>query len=175
MSTFTTRLLRSFILVSILVGAAMAVTACTTGAGFDSNGVSGQRYIGVFIPQQSPAVDRIAAGKHENDYFMPLWKAYERGKVDAASAEVTVYLYKNGDRIWSRTKVVDGYEKFAVDGSLIDSETSLCVATPWEPAHQTVQPIPKVACADDIYPYMKGGRGRTSTDAYGVIAIKPAG
>lgn len=134
------------------------------------------RHIGVFTPQQSPAVDRIAGGKTANDYFMPLWRAYENGRVEGAQDTVTVYLYRNGDRPWSQTVAIDGYAKFTVSRHLIDNATSLCVEVPWPHiTHQKKAPNPRIMCADDVNAYMASGRGNTAADAYGVVAIKPAG
>lgn len=134
------------------------------------------RHIGVAMYEQSPTVDNIAAGHHENDYFMPLWNAYQSGQIQGVTDTVTVYLYRNGDRPWSQNVVVDGFAKFSVPRHLIDGSTSLCVEVPWKHiAHQTKAPNPSIMCADGVGAYMDAGRGRTVTDAYGVVVIKPAG
>lgn len=167
-----------FLKVGLLIVTVTVLTACQTTTDGTSPARAGNdmRHIGVFMPQQSPAVDRIAGGKKENDYFMPLWRAYESGRVQGAQDTVTVYLYRNGDRPWSQTVAVDGYAKFAIPRRLIDSATSLCVEVPWEHiAHQTMAPNPRIMCADDVNAYMRSGKGRTEADAYGVVVIKPAG
>lgn len=134
------------------------------------------RHIGVAMYEQSPTVDNIAGGQHANDYFMPLWNAYQRGQVQGAADTVIVYLYRNGDRPWSQTVMVNGFAKFSVPRYLIDGATSLCVEVPWKHiAHQKKAPNPRIMCADGVGAYMDAGRGKTAKDAYGVVVIKPAG
>ena len=177
---------RIFAALAVFVFVGMVSSGCTTSSTSGTNiasdyagnhgGVSGDRWIGVFIPMQSPATDRIASGQHANNYFMPLWNAYQSGSVQGGSAMVTAYLYKNGQTTWRWTGHVSGMEKRKLPGHLIDRDTSLCVSTPWKwIAHQKSAPVPGVMCADKIWRYMNSGRGRTAADAYGVVAIQPAG
>lgn len=164
----------------ILVLAASALAACQSTSTPQSMARTTPnndiRHIGVAMYKQTPTVDRIAAGVHEDQYFMPLWRAYEGGRVEGVKDTVTVYLYRNGDRPWSQTVSVDGFAKFSVPRRFIDNYTSLCVEVPWKYiAHQTKAPNPRIMCADGIGDYMAAGRGKSEADAYGVVVIKPAG
>lgn len=134
------------------------------------------RYVGVFIPQQDPTVDQQTAGKNADQYFMPLWKLYERGRINGATANVHIFL-QDGDREVSLYNgSVEGFKYFPVNRSQVTSSTLLCVKTPWSIiAHQRVAAGENIMCEAGVNAYFAQGNGRTAEDAWGVIAIAPAG
>jgi hypothetical protein len=168
-------MLREIVKVIIAIAAMIGLPACVP----EGNVIGGPEvHVGVLLIEQTPEVDRIAAPSNANQYFMTFWDMYQRHEVTGAVATLEVFLQHNGESVYSRTIAVDGVAKFAVPLSAIEPDTGLCVRIPSEwiiIAHQKVAAHEGVNCTPDIYPYFASGRGRTAEDAYGVIAIKPAG
>lgn len=134
--------------------------------------------VGVFIPQQSIASDNITSGKGEDQYFMPLWRAYERGKVKAATANVEVfYVLPNGQKCPIYKGPVKGHKYFKTSNTCIQPGAALCVKPLGWPliAEQRVSSQNGGMCTDEIYARYKRGEMRSKSTAHGVIAIKPAG
>lgn len=167
--------MRNIVMMIAALVALVATSACVPEGG----PVGGPEvHVGVLLIEQDPVVDRIAAPANANQYFMTFWDMYQRHEVRGAVATVEVFLQHGGEPVYSRTIAVDGVAKFAVPLSAIKPDTGLCVRVPAEwiiIAQQKIAAHEGVNCTPDIYPYFASGRGRTAEDAYGVIAIKPAG
>lgn len=136
-------------------------------------------YVGVFIPMQNPIVDAIVDARTGDQYFMPVWSAYKKGRVSGAEANVRVFLSTNNEQMDIYNGPVSGHQYFRIDNALVKTNTYLCVETPWAIiAHQQVASGDKVACtrsARELHDWFSDGRGRTPEDAWGIIAIAPAG
>lgn len=136
-------------------------------------------YVGVFIPMQNPIVDAIVDARTGDQYFMPVWSAYKKGRVAGAEGTVRVFLSTNNEQIDIYNGPVSGHKYFQVDNGMVKTNTYLCVETPWSIiAHQKVASGDRVACtrtARELYDWFSEGRGRTAEDAWGIIAIAPAG
>ena len=136
-----------------------------------------ERWVGVFIPQQSPSVDSITANRTEDQYGMPLWRAYESGRVAGAQSNGIHLFLQDGDRTQTLYRgPVSGHYKMPIPQRLVGFNTKLCVQVPWAIiTHQRVAAGDGIACEAGAAAYFAQGRGRSEADAFGVIAIKPSG
>ncbi len=168
---------RIFAILAVVLGLA-ACQPTTTGVQTQVSR-SGQVWVGAFLPEQSPRVDSVSAGRHENDYFMPLWREYQAGRVNGARADITLYLLTNGREEVIFRGLIDGYRYVAINRGQVGQQTQLCVLAPFDftAAHQTRGPAPNIMCTvqGDMNAYFVQGRGRTESDAWGVVAIASAG
>lgn len=168
-----THVVKMFLAVVAFVG----LTACqTTTNGGDMTERADTRYVGVFMPVQNPALDQITAGRHENDYFLPAWRAYERGQVAGAQAQVRLFLLNGQDQTTVYDGMVDGYRYVSIDRSQVQSGTQLCAEVPFRISHQTLAAGDRMVCTvyGDLDNYLQSGNGRRPEDAFGAIAIAPA-
>jgi hypothetical protein len=128
---------------------------------------------------QNPIVDAIVDARTGDQYFMPVWEAYQEGRVDGADANVRVFLSTNNEQVTIYNGPVSGHKYFEVSRSQVKTNTYLCVETPWAIiAHQKVASGDNVACtrtARELYDWFDQGRGKREEDAWGIIAIAPAG
>jgi hypothetical protein len=153
------------------------LTACMDGGQMASSpNAGGQKWVGVFIPMQSPLVDQKTAGRNADQYFMDIWNSYEAGRVQGAVADVHVFLW-TGDHIETIYRgQVSGHQYFPVSRASVSSDTLLCVEVPWAIiAHQRVAAGDRVMCEAGTDAWFRQGRGNTADDAWGIIAIAPAG
>lgn len=167
----------------IILASSASGTVTTRGEGDDyyMAAPSGQAFAGVFIPEQNPIVDAIAARENADRYFMPMWRMYREGKIPGASARVTVFLTRGGETVYTAgTFDVNGHLYISFPRSELNKGgTHLCVQVPWAIiAHQKVAGGPgrDIMCErlGDTY---RGdvGKGKSPARAHGVIAIAPAG
>jgi hypothetical protein len=165
---------------SSLLAASVILTGCASTEVVSDGQVVARgdtRYVGVFIPQQNPTVDRLTRGNTADEYFMPVWTAFEQGRVQGASALVEVYLEADdGSERSLYNGPVNGFRYIPIDRSALDANTLLCVRVPWQIiAHQRVNEGGDSMCDSGADAYFQNGRGRTADDAWGVIAIAPVG
>lgn len=130
------------------------------------------RYVGAFLPQQGPALDQVIGDRYADDYFVELWQAYERGRLQGATAKVVLFLSTDG-----RTQVVyrgtiRGYQYFSINRNAVRRDTHLCITVDRTIRHQRLAAGPKTACTTrgSLYRYLAQGNGRRPSDAYGVVA-----
>ena len=134
------------------------------------------RWVGVFIPQQDILVDNYTRGKTADEYFMPLWGLYENRRISGGVSQVRLFLLNGRQQTTIFNGRVDGHKYVSVDRRNIGPSTLLCVEVPWPIiAHQRVAAGERVMCERGVDSWFRQGRGKTSEDAWGVIAIKPAG
>jgi hypothetical protein len=168
---------RIFALLALVLG----LTACqttTSGGAVAQSASSDRRYVGAFLPVQSPRVDTIVNRQRANSYFMPLWAEYQAGRVEGARVNITLFLSTGGQETVIYQGPIDGFRYVAVNRSQVGPGTSLCVRAPFEfIAHQQVSAGPGTMCTvpGDVDRYFAEGRGRVDRDAFGVVAIAPAG
>ncbi len=145
---------------------------------FTATTANAEKWVGVFLPMQSPLVDQKTEGRTESQYFMDVWHSYELGRIQGAAAEVTVFLRTNRQNDIVHQGVVSGHEYFPIDRNRVTRDTMLCVQVPWTIiAHQTMAAGEHIACTPkgQVDSWFNQGRGNTADDAWGVIAIAPAG
>lgn len=134
------------------------------------------RYVGAFLPQQGPALDQIIGGRYADDYFMELWQAYERGRVQGATANVVLFLSTNGRTQVIHQGTIRAYQYFPIERSEVQRDTHLCVTADRTIRHQRLAAGPNTACATrgSLDEYLAQGNGRQPEDAYGVVAALSA-
>ena len=133
------------------------------------------RYVGIFMPVQNPHLDQITAGQHENDYFLPAWRAYQDGRVAGASANVRLFLLDGQTQTTIYRGRVDGYRYVTIDRTQVRASTQLCAEVPFRISHQTLAAGDRMVCTvqGDLNHYFRSGNGQRPGDAFGAIAIAP--
>lgn len=132
--------------------------------------------VGVFLPLQTPRVDDLVAGRTEDQYGMPVWRAYQRGEVPGARVKGVIFLSTDGREQVIFRGMINGHKYVSVGRSAISQNTLLCVAISGKfVAHQRVAAGPGTMCQAGIDAKIRSGLGGTENSAVGVIAIVPAG
>jgi hypothetical protein len=138
--------------------------------------LASERWVGVFIPQQDPLVDNFTKNKNADQYFMPLWHLYQKGRIQGAVSDVRLFLLDGDRQTTIYNGIVDGYKYVGIERSAMHSSTLLCVQVPWPIiAHQRVAAGDRIMCERGVDEWFRQGRGMKPEDAWGVIAIRPAG
>lgn len=163
------------LLAVVSFGALSACQGTTTSAGEEMVSRNDTRYVGIFMPVQSPRLDQITAGRHENDYFLPTWRAYQTGRVSGASANVRLFLLNGQEQTTIYDGSIDTYKYVSVEGSQVQSDTQICAEVPFRISHQTLAAGDRMVCTvkGDLKNYFRSGKGKRPEDAFGVIAIAP--